>query len=297
MKKGLLVLSTLLLLASCGKTEEVVIEKTKKPVVVTEVKNEVVSDTYLTDGNILPQEKVNYTLNTQGTVVSVLKQNGDFVKKGEVVAKFKDAAAEASYQSAKANLDASKFNLESTKTNYDKFSSLYNKQMISQLEFFSYRDAYTNAVGDFAAKQAMFEDAKSNYDKLTRKSEINGLVGNLDLKPGNVVNANTTLFTVVDEDVMEVTVDFPGYWLNNINVGSPATLVVSDLGGKEYSANIKSINPIADPETKKFPIKISIENKDKSLKDGMYSRVIVPTEKRDGIVVPQESVFIRDLLS
>lgn len=284
MKKGLYILSALaLLMTACGKKEEAVIEKPKKPVIVTTVVKEEVSDLYITDGTILPQEKVNHTLDSQGTVVTVLKQNGDFVKKGEVVVKFKDATTEANY-------NAAKFNYESTKNNFEKFNKLYEKQMVSQLEFLSYRDAYANATADFLSKQ-------SNYEKLTRKSEITGLIGNLDLKPGNVVDANKTIFTVVDENVMNITVDFPGYWLNSLKVGSPATIKVSDLGGKEFNAKVKEINPIANSETKKFPVKLSIENKNGELKDGMYSKVIIPTEKRDGIVVPQEAVFIRDLLS
>lgn len=284
MKKGLFILTAAaILMTACGKEEEIVVEKPKKPVVASQVKKEQVSDVYTTDGTIVPQEKVNHTLDTQGTVATVLKKNGDFVKKGEVIVKFTDAKAESSYDAAKANL-------QSTKSNFEKFNKLYEKQMISQLEFLNYRDAYTNALADYTAK-------KSNYDKLTRKSELTGLVGNLNLKSGNVVEANSTIFTVVDEDMMEITVDFPGYWLNTLNEESPVTLMVSDLGGKEFDGKIKSINPIADSETKKFPVKISIDNKTKELKDGMYTKVVIPTEKREGLIVPQQAVFIRDLLS
>ena len=284
MKKELFILSTAaMLITACGKKEEVVIEKVKKPVVVSEIIKEEVADVYTTDGSLIPQEKVNHTLDTQGTVAVVLKKNGDFVKKGEVVVKFTDAKVESSFEAAK-------FNLESTKNNYEKFNKLYEKQMVSQLELLSYRDAYTNALADYTSKQ-------SNFDKLTRKSEITGLVGNLNLKSGNIVEANSAVFTVVDENMMEITVDFPGYWLNNIKEDSEVTVVVEDLNGKEYEAKIKSINPIADSETKKFPIKIAIDNKSKELKDGMYAKVIIPTERRESLVVPQNSVFIRNLLS
>ncbi|MGL5797774.1 MAG: efflux RND transporter periplasmic adaptor subunit [Cetobacterium sp.] len=284
MKKGFLILSVAaVLVTACGKKEEVIIEKVKKPVVSATVMNQQVSDMYTTDGTLVPQEKVDHTLETQGTVSVVLKKNGDFVNKGELVVKFKDAKVESSYEAAKINL-------QSTKNNYEKFNKLYEKQMVSQLELLSYKDAYTNAVADFSSK-------KSNFDKLTRKSEITGLVGNLNLKVGNVVEANKAIFTVVDENMMEVNVDFPGYWLSSIKEGSPVVVTVSDLAGKEFSAEIKSINPIANSETKKFPVKISVNNTGKELKDGMYVKVVIPTQKRDGLIVPQESVFIRDLLS
>lgn len=299
MKKGLYLLSAVaLLLTACGKkTEEVKVKVEKKPVVISTVKDEEVSDLYMTDGTLLPQKRVNHTLDSQGTVKVILKKNGDFVKKGEVVVKFTDAAAEASYESARASFEASKYNLESAKKNFNKFSTLYDKQMISEVEFLNYRNTYTDALGSFSSKKAMLQDSKSNFEKLTRKSELTGVIGNLNLKVGNVVEPNTTIFTVVNEKNMDITVDFPGKWLNSLKVGSPAKVIVSDLGEKEFTAKIKEINPIADPETKKFPVKVEIVNKDGILKDGMYAKVIIPTEKRAGIVVPQESVFIRDLLS
>lgn len=296
MKKIACIALGLALLVGCGKKEKIK-EKEKKPVKLVMVKKENVSDIYTTDGNLVPEEKVNHTLNSRGTVVEIYKNNGDFVKKGEIVVKFKDAAAEAAYNTANANYQAAKFNLESSKSNFSKIERLYNKQMVSQLEFLNYRNTYTNALGDFNAKKASFEDAKSNYNKLSRKADLTGHVGNLYLKTGNVVDANTTVFTIINDENMEVTVDFPGYWLNIIKVGSPATVKVGDLNNKEFSATIKEINPIADPETKKFPIKVLIKNNNKEIKDGMYATVVIPTEKRDSLVVPENSVFVRGLSS
>ena len=58
MKKGLYILSALaLLMTACGKKEEAVIEKPKKPVIVTTVVKEEVSDLYITDGTIYLKKK------------------------------------------------------------------------------------------------------------------------------------------------------------------------------------------------------------------------------------------------
>lgn len=284
MKKILTVGLMVFGLISCGeKKEETVVKKPKKHVIASRVVREEIADRYLTDGIIVPQEKVAHSLDTKGTVQVVLKKNGDRVKKGEIVAKFKDETLESAYFSAKT-----KFEL--AKNNYEKFKKLYDKDMISQIEFFNYKDSYVNARSAYLSK-------KSEFEKLARKSELTGVIGNLDLKVGNVIPANTDIFTVVNTDKMEVTVDFPGYWLNSLKVGSPVVVRVSDLNDKEYTGNVKSIDPIADSQTKKFPIKISIDNTNKELKDGMYSQITIPTDKKDGMVVPQGAVFIKDLLS
>lgn len=149
MKKGICVLSILglLMIGGCGKKEEKKVVKAKKPVVVAAVREEEVSDTYSSDGTLAPQEKVEHTIDTQGTVVQVYKKNGDKVKKGEVIVRFRDASAESVYNSASANVEAARYNLEATRSNYEKFRKLYDKELVSQLEYLNYKNAYTNAQG------------------------------------------------------------------------------------------------------------------------------------------------------
>lgn len=288
---------SILLLTACGKKENVELEKVKKVVEISKVERNTISDIYLSDGTLEPREKIEHTLDTQGTVVSILKKNGDFVKKDEVVVTFKDSDAKASYQTAKANYEAAKSNFESSKNNFKKFKTLYDQQMISQIEYLNYKDQYSNAEGEYNSKKAIYEKEKTNFEKLERRADIDGYIGNLNLKSGNIVNSSTSLFTIVNEKKMEVTVDFPGYWLNKLKVGSEVNVYVADLKDKEFKGKIEEINPIANSDTKKFPVKIVIENRDKELKSGMYSKVKISTEKREGILVPQEAVFIRDLLS
>ncbi len=284
MKKGLIVGLMMIGLISCGeKKEEKVETKPKKHVVATRVVKEEISDRYYTDGVIVPQEKVAHSLDTKGTVQAVLKKNGDRVKKGEVVAKFKDATLESAYFSAKTKY-------ELAKSNFEKFGDLYKKDMISQVEYFNYKDTYANALSNYSSK-------KSEFEKLARKAELDGVIGNLDLKVGNIIPANTDIFTVVNTDKMEVTVDFPGNWLNQLGIGAKVEVSVTDLNNKKFVGTVKSIDPIADPQTKKFPVKISIANPNGELKDGMYSQVVIPTDKREGVIVPQDAVFIKDLLS
>ncbi|MGL6153742.1 efflux RND transporter periplasmic adaptor subunit [Cetobacterium sp. SF1] len=299
MKKYLyLVLVTGVLLTGCGKKEDnKVEEKPHKNVVVSEVKTDEISDTYESDATIVPEGKVDHTLDGTGTVKKLYKKNGDIVKKGDIVVELTDSKTKANYLSAKAAYDSAKFTLESTKNNFDKYQKLYKEQLVSQLEFLDYKNKYTDAIGSFESKKANYLDAKKQYDKLVRRAEIDGVVGNLYLKEGNEIKAKENLFTVVNEKNMESTVDFPGKWFNNAKIGEKVYVKISDLGDKEYIGYIKEINPVANPETKKFPVKIEIPNKDGMIKDGMYGKVLIPAGTRETLVVPQEAVFIRDLLS
>lgn len=283
--KKLLCLSLLstFIFISCGKKEEVKEVVVKPKYVVTEeVQTRELSQTFRSDAILEPENKVDHTTEKGGTIEKIYKRNGDYVKKGEVVMKLSDADTEATYNSSKAL-----FNVANN--NFKKFKKLYDEQLISYLEYVEYENAYSTA-------KANFDVAKNNYEKLFRKADIDGTVGNLFGKVGNEVDGNTTIFTVVDDDLMEAYVGFPAEWLTQIKVGGPLSIEIPAIN-KTLAGTILEVNPIAESDTKKYKIKIGVKNTNNLIKDGMYSYVTIPVGKVSSMSVPDESIFIRDLLS
>lgn len=267
----------------CGKKKEKaeVVEKPKyvitEPVQVREL-----SQTFRSDAVLEPEYKVDHSTEKGGTIEKIFKKNGEYVKKGEIVMKLSDADTEASYNSTKSLYNVAK-------NNYNKFKRLYDEQLISYLEYVEYENAYSTA-------KANFDVAKNNYNKLFRKADINGVVGNLFGKVGNEVEGNTTIFTVVDDNIMESYVGFPAEWLGQVKVGGPLSVEIPAIG-KTLDGQILEINPIAESNTKKYKLKIGVKNTDNLIKDGMYSYVTIPVGKVSAMSVPDESIFIRELLS
>lgn len=267
----------------CGKEKEVVEVVEKPKYVVTEpVQVRELNQTFRSDAVLEPENKVDHTTEKGGTIEKIYKKNGEVVKKGEVVMKLSDADTEASYNSSKSLYNVAK-------NNYNKFKRLYDEQLISYLEYVEYENAYSTA-------KANFDVAKNNYDKLFRRADISGVVGNLFGKVGNEVEGNTTIFTVVDDDMMESYVGFPAEWLTQVKVGGPLSIEVPAIG-KTLEGKILEINPIAEANTKKYKLKVGVNNSDNLIKDGMYSYVTIPVGKVAAMSVPDESIFIRDLLN
>ena len=243
-----------------------------------------------------PKNKVDHKTEKGGTIEKILKRNGDAVKKGELVMELSDAATESSYFTAKANYTSALSSLNIAKNNYQKFKNLYEKELVSYLEYVGYENTYVSAKGNYEAAKASYENAKSDYDKLFRKAEIDGIVGNLFGKEGNEISSSEIIFTVVNDKSMETYVGFPAEWLTQIKVGQDLEVEVGALG-KKFVGKILEINPIADSTTKKYMIKIAVDNPDRVIKDGMYSYVTIPVGEINVLSVSDEAIFVRNLLS
>ena len=277
-----------------GRTK--VIEKPAKYVVTEGVKTRTMNQIFRSDAVLEPKDKINHQTEKGGTIVKILKKNGDKVKKGELVMVLSDSATESAYFTSKADYASSKASMEIAKNNYEKFKKLYDEQLVSYLEYVNYENNYISARGAYESAKANYESAKSDYDKLYRKAEISGTIGNLFDKVGKKVAATDTVFTVIDDTSMEAYVGFPAEWLNEINLGLEVQVQVPAID-KTLTGKIVEINPIAENDTKKFKIKVAVDNKDKVVKDGMYSFVTVPAGKTEALSVNDEAIFVRNLLS
>lgn len=296
-KAKYLVFILMLIFVGCGKEKKVeVIEKPTKYVTTEEVKTRLINQIFRSDAVLEPKDKINHQTEKGGTIEKILKKNGDKVKKGELVMVLTDSATESAYFTAKANYASSKASMEIAKNNYEKFKKLYDEELVSYLEYINYENNYINAKGSYETAKANYESTKSDYDKLYRKADISGTIGNLFGKIGNKITAAETVFTVIDDSTMEAYVGFPAEWLNEIELGVEVEVKVPDID-KTLPGKIVEINPIADSDTKKFMIKVSIDNKEKSVKDGMYSFITIPAGKIESLSVSDEAIFVRNLLS
>ena len=292
-----LALASALIFVGCGKEKEEVKPVEKIKYVKTEpAQMRKMSQIFTTDAVLEPEGKINHKTEKGGTIEKILKKNGETVKKGELVMELTDSATESTYFSAKANFLSAEASYKIAANNYKKFKSLYDKELISYLEYVEYENTYVNAKGSYESAKATYENAKNDYDKLFRKADIDGVVGNLFGKVGNEVTADEVVFTVVDDNMMESYVGFPAEWLNQIQVGGPVTVEIA-AAGKTVQGKILEINPIADTDTKKYMIKIGIDNADKAVKDGMYAYVTVPVGEVNVLSIEDSAIFIRELLS
>jgi len=145
--------------------------------------------------------------------VNLPVEEGDFVKKGQLLAKIDDTEYRASYLRAKSLVNARKANLKLAEAEFTRKRTLFNKHLISKQE-------YERAETDFEVAKMNLQDALAGLDKAkdmlnktSIRSPLNGVITRLNVKEGeNVItgtmnNPGTVLMTVSDLSSMIVLCD------------------------------------------------------------------------------------------
>ena len=309
MKKILTIfLAASLLLVACGKDKEEEKKDTKQEVVATEEQQAVktvevaavtkreMSKLFESSAVWEPLAKVDFSTDKGATVEKIYKKNGEYVKKGEVIVKLSDAQTEADFLQAKANYQSATSNYNIARNNYQKFKTLYDKQLISYLEFSNYQASYTSAQGNLEVAKAAYMNAQNSYSKLVARAEISGVVGNLFIKEGNDIAAKEVLFTILNDKQMQSYVGITPEAISKVKIGDEINVRIDALA-KEYKAKITELNPIADSTTKNFKVKLVLDNPDEEIKDGMFGNVIIPVGESSVLSIEDEAIITRDLVN
>ena len=291
-----IMLMGIVLFVACGKKEETSMERPVKQIVSEQVIIREMSQIFESDAVLEPKDKVNHNTERGGTIEKIYKKNGDYVKKGDLVMSFSDAGTKASYLQALANLQTAESSYRIAQGNHSKFKQLYDRGLVSHLEYVSYENTLVSASGQLEVAKAMFQSAQSDYSKLERRADISGTIGNLFGKEGNKVNPLEDVFTVLNDSQMQAYIGLPGEYIANVKNGDHLTVHV-DNTGKDYEAVIGEVNPIADTTTKNFMTKIILQNSEKEIKDGMYASINLPIGSKQVLSVPDEAIFVRNLIS
>jgi len=294
--KLIFLLLTLSFLLSCGKKEEVKEQIIYKDVRVTSANREKFDEITSYTGSLDSIDEVKQITETGGYIKKVNYKNGDYVKKGNVILVMEDKNVEASYLDAKSRVTSTKSDYEKQKLTFKKYKKLYEEKYISEEEYLNMKIKLAASKGNYESATAAYTRAKKDYNNLVARAKLSGQIANLDFKFYQKVDPNTPLFVIVDNSKMRVLGAVSGRNIVNLEKGAHAKVVVEALN-EEIDAILTEINPIADPNTRKFQVRVELDNKDRKLKSGMYSKVNLMVGKKEGILVPKKAIVIEELVS
>lgn len=128
------------------------------------------------------------------------------------------------------------------------------------------------------------------YTKVT--APISGQVAQLNVQLGSVAAPGSPVAVIVDNSAMKGKAFVPESYINKVAVGQRVALTATALPGVTFYGQVTSVSPMADPQTRQFPIEIKVINEDGKLKAGMFGTVsLVIGEAKNALTIPVSTVL------
>ncbi len=236
-------------------------------------------ETVTATGKVFPEIEVKVSPDISGEIVELNVEEGDTVRRGQVLAKIyadiyasqRDEAAavvsqsQAQVTNSQAQLGALKATLTQTEAAYNRQKTLLDQKVISQSEFETAQQAYESAKANYIAAQAGIKANEANVQNamagLTRANKdvgratitapMDGVISLLSVKKGervagNSFNIGTEMMRIADLSSIEVQVDVGENDIPKVKLGDTAVVEIDAFNNRKFKGVVYKI---ANPES------------------------------------------------
>jgi multidrug efflux system membrane fusion protein len=268
------------------------------PVTVATVVQETVPVRLRAIGNVEAFRTVALKARVDGQIVVVNFNEGDPVKKREVLFRIDPRPYEAALRQAEANALRDRAARDQARSQERRYQELLQKNFISKEAYAQIRTNAETAEATAKASQAGLENARLNLEYCTIYSPLDGYVGKVLLQAGNLAKANDVNPLVVINQVKPIYVNFSVPEQNLPEVRKyqsaeplPVDVLPPDSSMPQPSGRLIFIDNAVDPSTGTIRLRAEFENSEAALWPGQFVNVSLQLyEQPDAIVIPSQAV-------
>ena len=273
-----------LLLAACGTEGEDGDDEEDAPPIPVETSKPSRGDIYAVYTGTAPIEafaEADVIAKVAGEVREILVEEGDDVKKGQVVARLDG-------DRLRLELNESKARLNKLQRDYARNVELSEKGLISAGDF-------EQIKYDMDALAASYNLAKLELDYTQIRAPIDGVISERYIKLGNTLQVSDPVFRVTGFVPLVAYLHVPEREYRNIAAGQTAAIEIDALPGAPVIATVTRVSPIVDPATGTFKITIEIYDEARRIKPGMFGRVSIVYDRHENALQVPRSALVEDL--
>ena len=250
--------------------------KPKVPVQVYVVAATKLADEVASTGSVMADESVTIQSEISGKITSLNIQEGQPVRKGQLL--FTINAADV-----QAQLRKQEYNIKLYQAQEQRERTLLAKEYISRQEYEQSNNALLTAQADLQALRVTLQKAYV-------RAPFDGILGLRNTSVGAYVSPGTAITTLSRVSPVKVDFNVPSRFAQSVRVGDPVT-VTDEATTKKFQAKVYAINPQIDPVSRTLPVRAIYANKSLELRPGGFVKVNLELgETAEALQIPTEAV-------
>jgi RND family efflux transporter MFP subunit len=273
-------------------------------------------------GYVTARRQATVSAQIVGTLTDVPIEEGDHVKKGQVLARLEDSAQKAQLNAARANAQAvqaqtlqTQAELQQARRDMARQDDLVQRGLVSKQQAELARTKVATLAAQLNAQrkqvqsaQAQVHVAQVNYDYTVVRAPFAGVITAKTAQVGEIIApaaagggfTRTGVGTIVDMDSLEVDVDVNESYIGRVKPDMPAEAVLDAYPDWRIPAHVIAIVPAADRSKATVKVRVALDAKDPRIIPDMGVRVSFLDKRapasapRKGVLVPASAIVQRD---
>jgi len=222
-------------------------------------------------GTLQPVNQTTVKAKVSGEVLQVQVREGESVRAGQVLARLDTADLEAKLNDRSGALESSRAQLALAEKTRTQNQALLKQGFISQNAYDSAESNLSVTQGSLKSYEAQVQLARNALRDAVVIAPLTGTLAKRHVQPGEKVNFDSPLFTIVDLGRMELQAMVPANDIPEIRIAMPVELSIDGFGARTFAGSVERINPTTESGTRAILVFVQIPNPDAALRGGMFA--------------------------
>lgn len=227
-------------------------------------------------GTASARDSVVLTARVSDTVRKVAFEDGQLVKKGDLLVALEDAEEQAQLSEAKANL-------QEAESQFARTEDLVANGNASTAALDAQRRRVDEARYRLIAAEARLND-------LRIVAPFDGVLGLRQISEGSLITQNNPITTIDAIDVINLDFSVPERFIATLAPGQTVNARVQAFPDRIFEGVVKTVDSRVNPITRSVIVRAEVKNEDRALKPGLLMTVEVISRRWDGLSIPEEAV-------
>ena len=281
-----------------------------QPVVYSEFtpKVDTLQRTTIITGKIEPRNEVNVKPQISGIITEILKEPGQYVQQGEVIAKVKVIPDMGQLSSAESRVRLADLNLKQSQVDFDREKNLYEQKLVSADEYDKVRQQLSQAKEELKAAIDALEVVRDGVSRSNAsasstliRSTISGIILDIPVKVGNSVilsntfNDGTTIASVANMKDLIFRGNIDETEVGQLVTGMPMKITIGALQDVSFDAALEYVSPkaVESNGANQFEIKAAVTSlpADGGIRSGYSANAEIVLSRAENVLSIPESAI------
>jgi membrane fusion protein (multidrug efflux system) len=237
-------------------------------------------------GTLAPKTQATVRAELGGALLMVSAEQGQAVRRGQVLARIEARTAEEAVSSAQSSVRSQEQALDLAKRELARAEKLVSAGAVAERAVEGARNEVVRLESEVASAKSRLSTARETQRDATVVAPISGIVAARPANAGDVVAVGTPLYTIVDPSSIQLEASVPSESLSLVRVGAEVVFEVRGYPDQTFTGKVERISPTADPTTRQVPIWVTVDNRSGRLVAGLFADGRVTQASRKGLIVP-----------
>lgn len=228
-----------------------------------------------------------------GMVTAVMVKEGDYVRRGQVLAQIDRAVQTQQVNQMAASIRQAQADAALAQAELERAQTLVQRGFISKADIDRKTATRDAARARVDVARAQLSEMQARIARLDVRAPDNGLILTRNVEAGQVVGAGSpALFTMAQDGAMEMRAQVAEQELATVRTGHSASVRL--VGGADsFEGQVWLIDPIIDPQSRQGLVRIALGS-DRRLRPGAFAQAVIRTGEAAHPVLPQSAVLADD---